>query len=64
MGESEIINCPVCGYEYELYYTDEIVVHQTDCGCKRPSGKINFQYIKSYLINAGVIKNEEPLPKN
>jgi len=45
--QSEILKCPKCSQEYDLYYDEnDEVVAQTKCKCIRPRIKIIDEFIK------------------
>lgn len=57
--QSEILKCPKCSQEYDLYYDEnDEVVAQTKCKCVKPKIKIIDEFIKRMKDEKSISKNK------
>ena len=60
---AEILICPKCKTEFDLQYTNDEVVSQTNCKCKKTK-LINGMKPLDYFIKQYEVLNEKSFPKN
>ncbi len=60
---AEILVCPKCKTEFDLQYTNDEVVSQTNCKCNKTK-LINGMKPLDYFIKQIEVLNEKSFPKN